>query len=138
MKNFEKYIDLFSIDNCVVHNIRVNGNVNNAKCEVSCFECKKLNKKWLLEEYKEPIQLTHDEYVILKNLPSAWRWIVRNELEQSLKIFINQPNKGECIWHGNMEQKLLYKHLFQFIKWEDEPYSIEQLIADYEKEHEHE
>lgn len=136
MKNFEKYIESIAkvlttqdcegmqCDKCVLGNV----------CDRQDEE---YTKKWLLAEYKEPIRLTHDEYVILKNLPSWCKWIAKDKYTMISTVFEEKPSKFDYIWGCNeMSQKLsLFDNLFQFVKWEDEePYEIAKLIADYEKE----
>lgn len=80
--------------------------------------------------------LTDDEYAILKNLPKEWKWIVRHDNWQNLWIFVNKPTRYGGVWTDREEyddeQFDLFNHLFQFIKWEDEPYEIAQLIDAYE------
>ena len=139
MKNYEKYkekIDKRDNPQCYVYyELMGNENCKNEGCSSGCF-IKTI--KWLLEEYKEPIQLTHDEYVILKNLGSEWKFIARDRLYDELNIFDCKPRKNEDEWlHIDAYSSFTgFNHLFKFIKWEDEePYSIQQLIEDYEKEH---
>ena len=152
MKNFEKYIDEFSkrIESClgcngiyrIVHH-------KMCKCEEQvssryCEKCEFYNmnsKQWLLAEYQEPIKLSHDEYVILKNLPKDCEWITRNRYGDLL-IYREKPYKSVNIWDCDNDdgcEFYAFNHLFQFIKWEDEePYEIAKLIADYERENEDE
>lgn len=80
--------------------------------------------------------LTEDENNKLKDLNKKWKWIVRNEWEYNIALFTDKPNK--CITHkedgtwgipmiGEYTEMREWNNLFQFIKWEDEPYSIEEL-----------
>ena len=84
--------------------------------------------KELLWERKEA-KPTEDEKVILRNLPRYYKWIVRDKCG-TICAFINKPHKNGLGWSGNFFDALvLFEHLFQFIKWEDEePYSIEELL----------
>ena len=141
MKNYEKYkekIDKRDNPQCYVYyELMGNKNCKSEGCSSGCF-IKTI--RWLLEEYVEPIKLSNDEYVILKNLPSEYKWIVRNE-NGDVKLFTDKPCKyqGCNCWSYKSWEYLfyLYNDLFQFIKWEDEePYEIAKLIEDYEKEHE--
>lgn len=75
--------------------------------------------------------LTEDEKVILRNLPKEYEWIDRAE-DNELCIFESRPIKRNgdlfCSLRSiNIEE---FNHLFQFIKWEDEPYSIEELLKE--------
>lgn len=143
MKNFEKYIDKIARVSCVKE-IFEDYRYYCVSCEFSIegdCDCNKV-KQWYLQEYQEPIQLTHDEYVILKNVPKEWKWIVRDKYDGIIFIFDQKPFIENKEWKckGNSNYYLyLFKDLFQFIKWEDEePYEIAKLIADYEKENEDE
>lgn len=77
-----------------------------------------------LEPYTEPRWVfTDDEKVILRNLPEEWEWIVRNN-EGDLTIYSTKPKKKadwytDCI--SDYEYIHLFNHLFQSIKWQDEP-----------------
>lgn len=142
MKNFEKYIDrLFTYGRnprCAVCAMR---NLECSHTEAGCKERVKSHRQWLLEEYVEPIQLTHDEYVILKNVDRKYKWIARNENKEYFSFTTTRPSKQKIYW--NCDDKVTYvgifSNLFQFIKWEDEePHEIAKLIADYEKENEDE
>lgn len=84
--------------------------------------------------------LTEDEKVILRNLGKKWKWIARDNYEQvglenHLCLFEHKPNKNTYwfeVSEGNTEYLSFdcYNHLFKFIKWEDEPYSIEELLGE--------
>lgn len=145
MKNFEKYID------------KIVEFVEKCNCSHLCnggFECPFKNefehcrfsygdagdlKQYLLAEHVEPIKLTHDEYVILKNLGSEWKFIARDCDWFEINLFTDEPTRIDGLWSNGGSPSIrmtLFPNLFQFIKWEDEElYSIEQLIADYEKEY---
>lgn len=141
MLNFEKYKDEilkiveengdFAVDKKTNKICRCNG--------MSCVNCKFDNKycniiklKWL---YKEQVQLTHDEYVILKNVDSEYQWIVRND-ENDLVVCDNKPYKRCGLWDYNqcmVDLLISFNHLFQFITLEDEePYNIQELLNNYE------
>lgn len=131
MKNFEKHIDVINKQVCLKNysNSEVYG------CEGCRFEdeyghCDEEKKKqWLLEEYQELCSLSHDEYVILKNVDNTYKFICRNACSKNLLLA-----------YGKSEEDLRwcfseFNHLFTFIKG-NEIYEIAKLIADYEKEHE--
>lgn len=88
---------------------------------------------WLEEEYKEPIKLSEDEKVILRNIDKKYKWIARDK-NGRLYVYKERPLKAHTMWRnddsGGMHM-VLFNHLFQFIKWEDEePYNIEELLKD--------
>ena len=145
MKNFEKYINKII---SIMNNKGCNG--SGKKCGRCIFNdgeefCLIFGtrrdelKRFLLEEYKEPIQLSHDEYVILKNVDSEYKWIARHK-NKKLYLFTDKPRKNYSfsLWTNEKYDSYFYhfSHLFQFVKWEDEePYNIQELVENYEKEH---
>lgn len=140
MKNFEKYLYEIAGTICRFSSIAYR-NPDEANCTCLTVDPREHNihtvMKWLLAEYQEPIRLTHDEYVILKNIPSDYKWIARKRDSVLCVIWKggNKPHKEESWWTGLYHEIHLFINLFQFIKWEDEePYEIAKLIADYEKE----
>ena len=87
------------------------------------------------ERDDEP-KITEDERAILRNLPKKWKYIARDE-DSSLWLFDDyKPYKAKTSpkWLGNIGEPLnLFRHLFQFIKWEDEePYLISDLLEEEE------
>ena len=88
--------------------------------------------KELLWERKEP-KLTEDEKVILRNLPKKYKWIARDK-NGVIYLYSGRPLKSDFWLNCSESIKLIFPHLFQFIKWEDEePYSIEDLLKGEEK-----
>lgn len=87
--------------------------------------------KELLWERKEKPKLSDDEKAILRNIDKKFKYIARDK-DEMLFVFTGKPVKGECIWsaaNGGLTSLRIFKHLFQFIKWEDkEPYNIEDLL----------
>ena len=92
------------------------------------YTCKEL--LWERKEKPKPL-LNEDEKVILRNLPKRYKWIARDKSDW-IFIYENEPIKCcRTSWGGCMYTTLPFKHLFQFIKWEDEePYSIEKLLGE--------
>ena len=89
--------------------------------------------EWLEKEYKEPIKLTDDEKVILRNIDRRFLWIAR-DANDFLAVYTTKPAKREASWEFEMglwESMGVFGHLFRFVKWEDEePYNIEELLKD--------
>lgn len=143
MKNKEKYIDelmeiLFTKDLLAV-NKETNRPVRckSFKCSYCLFDnnCQgsESRKNWLNAEYKEPIYLTNDEIVILKNIDKEYKWIARDE-NGMLCVFSDEPYKNEELkewFYRHYSSLCSLMHLFQFVKWEDEvPYEIDKLLKD--------
>lgn len=132
MKNKEKYFDE------IVDEVAKKGSCEFVKeyvykgspCGEYCDDCTKHVKEWLEQEYQEPITLTNDEKVILKNLPSDIKWIARDKSER-LFLYFKEPRKALTWWNSEWVEYDFspYDHLFKFIKWEDEdPYNIDELL----------
>lgn len=79
---------------------------------------------------KQPI-LTEDEKVILRNLPKEYKWIVRDD-NGDLFVSYVKPKKYEMQWGwtgvDEVESLSAFYKLFSFIKWEDEPMEISELL----------
>ena len=104
---------------------------------LNAFDIMKVYKdytcKELLWERKETPKLTDDEKVIFRNLSEEYKWIVRDK-NGLIYLFTNKPFKDLNRWMGYGPLMCPFKHLFKFIKWEDEePYLIEELLEGEEK-----
>lgn len=87
--------------------------------------------------------ITHDEYIILKNLKEPWKegYITRDREGNGNKliVFLFPPVRKNGFWYSDNMYFLLdiYLHIFKSIKWEDEePKKISDLIREYEEVHE--
>lgn len=142
MKNKEKYLDEL-IDE--VYEKGYPCDFIDAHCNFDCVGdnqedcdvCKEKLKKWLEQEHIEKPRLSHDEYVILKNMDKTYKWITRDFFSSLITVHGDKPKKeGDC-WEfrlGRNRDVTLFDKLFQFIKWQDEePYEIKALLDEYEK-----
>ena len=86
--------------------------------------------KKVLWERKEFVVST-DEKTILRILPKQFKWIVRS-YENILFLYEDKPQKTRYCWEsskGDIENLMVFNHLFEYIKWEDElPTLIEDLL----------
>ena len=75
--------------------------------------------------------LTEDEKVILRNLNKRYKYINREEYG-GLRVSETKPiySKSMKEYYYNGFDTFIYDNLFKFIKWEDEPYSIEELLKE--------
>ena len=134
MLNAEKYRDeILEVMNNG-HDFSVNEQNNKIKmcCVTNCAEClfnirkascSSAMTKWLLSEYKEPIELKY----LSDN--TKHMYIVRNK-DGKLCIFDFEPvkNKVNDWWSGRyMYGMVMFNKLFQFVQWED---STPTLIKD--------
>ena len=88
-------------------------------------------------------KINHEEYEILKGLDDywKWKWIARDSAgldNEKLFLYSEKPYKDYRteIWKTDNNRFLpVDGHLFQSVRWEDrEPYSIAELIREYESE----
>lgn len=72
MKNFEHYKDVFM--RCKSRNLEcvASKEILKRKCANNCAICVEFIKKWLYEEYKEPIKLNNIELEILKSFKKIY------------------------------------------------------------------
>lgn len=86
---------------------------------------------WKRQEKPIP---SNDEYIILKNIDSDYKYIARDK-SGSLFLYDTKPTKYDKQWdNANNETTgfTMYSNLFKFIKWRDEkPYLIQDLLKDY-------
>lgn len=75
--------------------------------------------------------LSEDEKVILRNLNKRYKYINREEYG-GLRVSETKPiySKSMKEYYYSGFDTFIYDNLFQFIKWEDEPYSIEELLKE--------
>lgn len=134
MKNKEKYLDEIAqsfIDIDAICGFKRKHILKTENCwSINCPDCREKVKKWLEQEYQEPIQLTDDEKAILKNLPKNIKWIARDQNER-LYLYYKKPQKELTCWNSDWVEYDFapYDHLFKFIKWEDEKaWEIDELL----------
>ena len=82
-------------------------------------------------------KINQEEYELLKGLDEEWKWIARDGSGE-LYIHEEKPKKFAVEWVSERDYYLyLNSETFQFIQWGDEnPFSIAELIEEYEKESE--
>lgn len=89
--------------------------------------------KKVLWERKEKPKLTEDEKAILRNIDKKYKYIARDDSD-NLFIHNTKPKKDGWEWssdNGVYRSLVMFNHLFQFIKWEDEePYLISDLLEE--------
>ena len=93
------------------------------------------DKAWLKEEAPK---INQEEYELLKDLNSSWKWIARNG-DGALGVYDAKVVKTRFhnFWVMAIKKKI-DSTLFSFIQWEDEePHNIAELIVKYEYSAEH-
>lgn len=97
--------------------------------------CSNIKVKWLLSEYKEPIEVSKLEYEFLKwSEKEGHKYIVRDKINH-LFIFKDAPIKRENCWvpESSYCSIALFDNLFKFIKQEDEePRAIKDILENCE------
>lgn len=95
-------------------------------------ECPKCKYDWIQQEHQEKPTLSEAERVILENINKDYKWIAKDRAGNMLFIYQRKPYKndsGNWLNGGTNHGLELFKHLFQFITWQDEePYNIEELL----------
>ena len=101
---------------------------------VGCSECLKLTLIDLLEEYKEPYELTVLEFRILRYARELGYRFVACDFDGEICFYRNKPDKKEIAWSDGGDFSLIFNFgLFSFIKWEDaEPYNIDEILSNCE------
>lgn len=118
--------------NCYLSRIATNSNDNKNICRVvTCSECVRLSLMNLLEEYKEPYELTVLEFRILKYARELGYRFVACDFDGEICFYRNKPDKKEIAWSDGGDFSLIFNFgLFSFIKWEDaEPREIYEILA---------
>ena len=105
------------------------------------YGCNDRRKKWLEQEYSEPVYLSQIEHDTLSALSPIWKYITRDK-DGQLSLFRDEPVRMPelYIWRcplvcsGKKEQLVLFDvfkpNTFSMIKWIDKaPWSIEKLLS---------
>ena len=87
-------------------------------------------------------KINQEEYEVLKELDDKWEWIARDS-NASLWAYKTKPRRcgGSIEWEDPVDGNYhyIYTDQFNFARWEDEePYSIAELVEEYENSAEHE
>lgn len=131
----------FAVDKCgVPHRC---GGFDCKECAfwTSTDKCMHNRKRWLDQEYSEPVYLSQLEHDILSALNPIWKYIIRDK-DGQLSLFRDEPVRMPelCIWvcplvySGEKEQLVLSDmfnpNIFSMIKWVDPiPWTIEKLLS---------
>lgn len=116
-------------------NIDVMSKINIVQCMV---QGKDFIWRYELDELEplEPIKLTRLEYEILKSAQKQGAKYICKDKDKDSLIVEKKPKRGYAIW---LTLELKYsrlggylKNLFKFVKWEDEPHLIEDVLENYE------
>ena len=82
----------------------------------------------LLEEYVEPKKLTKRERAFCEYAQKGW---IAREINNGLIWSNNEPQKGDGIVIFKTDTRIQYliDGVFEFITWESEPYSVEEMLT---------
>ena len=108
----------------------------------STDKCMDNRKRWLEQEYSEPVYLSQLEHDILSALNPIWKYIIRDK-DGQLSLFTDKPLKVTelGIWRyafiicdAKTNRHILFNVfnpiIFSMIKWTDNaPWSIEKLLS---------
>ena len=124
--------------NCYLSRIATNPNDNKNICRVvTCSECVRLSLMNLLEEYKEeykePIKLTQFEYEYLKVAKENEYNFIARDKDNRLYGTSEKPKKYNITWASSGAYIVMFKSMFNFVRWQDEePYSIDEILSNCE------
>lgn len=86
--------------------------------------------RWTESEYVEKHTITSREKNFLDSLLPNFKYIARDE-DNLLYVYYDKPIRGNKMWISDYAShdmpKDMYGDIFSFIKWEEEPWSIEDL-----------
>ena len=84
----------------------------------------------------EPVKLTRLEYEILKYTQKQGAKYICKDEDIEVRISKKKPERGSCVWltvgPDMVHLKGYLENLFKFVKWEDEPRLIEDILDNYE------
>lgn len=100
-------------------------------------DCHKYMLQWLCEEHKETPRLTAKEYSYLSFLKKGYMVRSKGVFGEDIRVYCDKPNAGitfadgSISWYGSELKALINAdmRLFDFIKLDDEPYSIEEMLT---------
>lgn len=92
---------------------------------------------WLYEEHKETPRLTAKEYSYLSFLKKGYMVRSKGVFGEDIRVYCDKPNAGitfadrSISWYGNKLKALINAdmRLFDFVKLDNEPYSIEEMLT---------
>ena len=92
---------------------------------------------WLYEEHKETPKLTAKEYAYISFLEKGYMLRSKGVFGEDIRVYCDKPNADitfadrSISWYGNELKALINANvgLFDFIKIDDEPYSIEEMLT---------
>lgn len=103
----------------------------------SISSCESRMLLWLCEEHKETLRLTAKEYAYLSFLEEGYIVRSKDTFGEDIRVYCNKPKlgrdfaDGSAKWYGSELKALINANvgLFDFIKIDDEPYSIEEMLT---------
>ena len=99
--------------------------------------CRSRMLQWLCEEYKETPKLTAKEYAYISFLEKGYMVRSKGVFGEDIRVYCDKPNADitfadrSISWYGNELKALINANvrLFDFIKIDDEAYSIEEMLT---------
>lgn len=112
------FCDRFKCDMC-----KFNNSTGEKSCRTKRYE-------WSESEYVEKPTITSREKNFLDALLSNCKYIARDR-DNLLYVYYDKPIRGDKFWISDYAShdmpKDMYGDVFNFIKWDEEPWSIEDL-----------
>lgn len=100
-------------------------------------DCNKYMLQWFCKEHKETPKLTAKEYDYLSFLEEGYMVRSKGIFGEDIRVYFDKPNPGitfadrSISWYGSVLKALINANvgLFDFVKVDDEPYSIEEMLT---------
>lgn len=134
LRSCEHEVEVYAIDLCY-DNIDIMSKMDIRQC---MFKGNDFTWRYELDKLEplEPIKLTRLEYEILKSAQKQGAKYICKDKDKDSLIVEKKPKRGYAIW---LTSELKYsrlggylKNLFKFVKWEDEPHLIEDVLENCE------
>ncbi len=132
--NFDTDVTADENLSCWLYRITTNPSVKKHNCSgLVCSECLRLSLLNLLEEYKEPVKLTKFEYEYLKVAKENEYNFIARDKDNRLYGTSEKPKKYNITWASSGAYIVMFKSMFNFVRWQDEePYSIDEILSNCE------
>ena len=88
---------------------------------------------WAVQEHVEKPKLTKQERKFCELLEGKDVWFATDKTDNMPYIYKEEPERHTSVWHGNTAPTSKFRQFcdakFSFIKWEDKPWHINDLLA---------
>ena len=101
--------------------------------ETRGLRCGDRKMMWAVQEHVEKPKLTKQERKFCELLEGKDVWFATDKTDNMPYIYKEEPERHTSVWHGNTTPTSKFRQFcdakFSFIKWEDKPWHINDLLA---------